>query len=147
MDRSYRIQEGGGRGPRLERVVAAYGHDDFGNCQQERMEKGQHPQDSEQIENGVGAGGPSGGYIRHGSRYVGGDSGSDVFPQYQGCGHFEWDPAVVDHYQGEGHGRAGRLQHDGQYGADHYENDYRKEPEIGPFLKKSQHFGRLLEIG
>ena len=84
------------------RIRIAQERNDLADEGKERMEEYQSPYHSEYIEERMGPGGPFGGCIGNGCRYVRSNGSTYVFSEHHGRTHLERDPSHVQHNQGEG---------------------------------------------
>ena len=96
-----------------------------GICDREEVDEGFHAlqaqrenrQDdhhTDEVEQDVGKGGPTGLYIGFPGGDIGREGGSEVLSQHHGGRHFKGNEPRIRKHQGEGHRDGGRLQADSQ---------------------------------
>ena len=165
MHRGYAVQQrslyrisignvGQVRGVRIRQSAGTdYESDEF----QEPREDAEHPDDSEDIENGMGHGRPLGRGISHRSSDIGRDGGTDIFSQNHCGSQFERYHAGRDEKHDDRHRGGRRLETDGKHRSDKQEEQYRQvhrpEMKVRQCLQTAQvnvveqYSGCLLQFG
>ena len=151
------VEEGERHGDGL-RVVAAAGDGvvgvgahhadgDAGDDAEHRAVENECEDDTNEVEDEVGAGGFLTIGVGHHGGEVGGDGGADVLSHDEGDGGIEANPAVVAHDEGDGHHGGRGLDKAGEECADEDEKEYGPEAEAGEGGEGLEEVGIFFKVG